>query len=110
MFFVTLFRLVEEECSPARMLRRGVVSVTKITYSRGHLSYNWISIFNAYQFFGFGNATPLFVREVTLFGDGREFPCAPLLRAPDSCNALCLMGALDLGGLRIAAFCDDPTE
>ena len=34
----------------------------------------------------------------------------PLLRAPESCNALGLLGALDLAGLGIPDFCHDPTE
>ena len=52
----------------------------------------------------------MFVREVTIFGDCQEFPRAPVLCAPDSSNALGLMGALDLGDLRIGHFCDGPTE
>ena len=34
----------------------------------------------------------------------------PVLCAPESCNAQGLMGALDMGGLRIGHFCDDPKE
>ena len=60
--------------------------------------------------FGFCYVFPMFVWEVTLFGGDRELSCAPLVCAPESCNALGLVGALDLGGLRIGNFCDDPKE
>ena len=60
--------------------------------------------------FTFGHVLPMFVREVTLFGCDRELSFAPGLCAPDSANALGLLGALDMGSLRIWHFREDPTQ
>ena len=60
--------------------------------------------------FGFGCVLPIHVRGVTLFGCGLEVSRPPVLCASRSCNALGLMGASDMGCLRVGHFRDNTNE